>query len=144
MKFRGWRCKIRLLQSNLLVRKGKYAPKDLRHVSEVRDNSGQGSSFQTFIYPLIMCITLSVSHILYFVSINAAPFHGFLFLFLYTFNYFIHIQRKMGLLDHMVILFLTFWVTNSFSQACTILHSHHQCTTFPISPYCRKNLVFSI
>ena len=62
----------------------------------------------------------------------------------FYFQLFYTYTEKMGLLDHMVILFLTFWVTNSFSQACTILHSHHQCTTFPISPYCRKNLVFSI
>lgn len=44
---------------------------------------------------LITHITLSVSHILYFVSINAIPFHGFLFLFLYTFNYFIHSAQAL-------------------------------------------------
>ena len=118
LKFRGWRCKIRLLQSNLLVRKGKQAPKDLRSVSEVRDNSGQGSSTHTVFYPLITCITLSVSHILYFVSINAIPFHGFLFLFLYTFNYFIHSAQVLLPLESLLWYLFDIFLYYDSSALC--------------------------
>lgn len=48
------------------------------------------------------------------------------------------------LLGHTVILCLVFWGTAKlFHSGYTILHFHHQCTRFPISPYSCQYLLLS-
>ena len=46
---------------------------------------------------------------------------------------------EVELLNHMLVLFLTFWGTfilkNVFYSGCTNSHFHHQCTRFPFSPH---------
>ena len=54
------------------------------------------------------------------------------------------IYPEVELLDHVVILCLTFWGTTKLFLSCIVLHSHQQCTRFLIFPYPHQHLLFSL
>ena len=55
------------------------------------------------------------------------------------------VYPELELLDHMVVLFLTFWGTSIlFSIGCTNLHPHQQCTRVPFTPGPRPHSSFLV
>ena len=63
----------------------------------------------------------------------------------HMFSLILGIYLDLVLLGNMVNLNLTFWGTAKlFSKVTTILHSHRQCMSIPISPHSYQHLLFSI
>ena len=54
----------------------------------------------------------------------------------FCFRYFGDIFREVELLDHMLILCVTFWGPDKlFHRGCTILYLHQQCINIPVYPH---------
>ena len=66
------------------------------------------------------------------------------YLFEILFSVLLNVFSEVGLLDHMVVLFLIFWGTFILFSIVAALHSYQKYTRVPIYPCLHQHLLFSV